>query len=242
MKQITIIITLVGLCYSLFGNNTPSTHTEALNVIAPSGLKLRLAPNIHSDILSIVPFGEEVIIIETPDSSTTSIDYTIGNWIKAEYEGEVGYIFDGFLTSLSIPTQDFEITDEADDLIFCLSSWAQYNLDIVLPIDTMNYDNGTEKTIRLFEDGSKLTTIDHDRKLDIKLDLTDIRIMDAYHLLESMIIDKKELQRFKESSIFIKNKTGDIDRIKIGLDNNITIKTAENGKIRITINYEEYGC
>jgi hypothetical protein len=80
---------------------------EKLNVLARSGLVLKDAPNSGVKTLGVVPYGEQVSVLE---DKAEKIKFKMGGingyWILAKYGDITGYIFDGFLSRLPAPPED----------------------------------------------------------------------------------------------------------------------------------------
>ncbi len=78
------------------------TAGQQLNVLATSGMNLRDAPK--GTVLQKIPYGSRIKTLQA--KSTTNLE-TIegiqGNWVKVEYNGAVGFLFDGFLSTLPAP-------------------------------------------------------------------------------------------------------------------------------------------
>lgn len=81
-------------------------------VVAVNGLKMRTKPSLKGKVISKIPYGEKVDIVDpmltgldTLDSNYkvyyTEEDYyeplLSGYWVKARYDGEEGFVFSGFL-------------------------------------------------------------------------------------------------------------------------------------------------
>lgn len=65
-------------------------------VIAQSGLSLRAAPNLNSDILKVLPARSKVQVCEPASQAT--IDGLKGHWRPARFNDLEGYLFDAYLT------------------------------------------------------------------------------------------------------------------------------------------------
>ncbi len=81
-------------------------------VVAVSGLKMRSRPSLKGKVISKIPFGETIDIIDTKHHGhdTLASNYKVyfsndefyepilsGFWVKTRYEGEEGYVFNAFL-------------------------------------------------------------------------------------------------------------------------------------------------
>jgi len=174
---------------------------QELKIVAPSGLSLRDAPNQLGKILDVIDFGEEVTVINSSEvvCQHEKIDWVEGEWILVDYQGQLGFMFDGFLTNLPLPTYEFEIAHNDMDIIHSLESWVNYHYDMSLTPDTLVENDITYKTVHYFDNNQKLIKTDELGYFRMDVYLSDIRIMDAYHLLLNMLPSKAEMNTFSIS-------------------------------------------
>lgn len=101
MKKILLVLAIIGTIVGTVSAQSGDT----LHVLAPSGLRLRSAASSSAPVVSTIPYGAAVF---APWMDGTAIEEEVdsikGHWIKAEYQGKSGYIFDGYLSSLPAPT------------------------------------------------------------------------------------------------------------------------------------------
>jgi len=244
----TIKKALAGLLMLLFytqmwGTGKPLFSEGAqLYVMANSGLTLRAQPNSQSESLGVLEFGFSVLVLNQPDSIETyeKIDWVEGNWVYVEHEGVIGYMFDGYLSDLPLPSYDFEKCQLDMDLIYPLESWTEVNLGLE-HTDTLNA--GTlSKFTSYFEAGDMLIQTHKNDEYKIELYLKDIRVMDAYHLLLSMLDGKKSIESFKDMSTFIEDRSDELYKISIDIDNPVWIRKLKNGDVKITVKTLNYLC
>ena len=91
-----MILAIVVVCLS-----TVITAQENAYVAAESGLSLRDQPDITGKVLSKLPYGEAIGVLEKTDEKLVIIDggKTIsGEWVKVETRTHVGYVFNGYLS------------------------------------------------------------------------------------------------------------------------------------------------
>lgn len=75
---------------------------QQLNVLAPSGMNLRDAP--EGNVLQRIPYGSQIKTLQAKSTMhAKTIEGIQGNWVKVEYNGKTGFLFDGFLSSLPAP-------------------------------------------------------------------------------------------------------------------------------------------
>lgn len=217
---------------------------QQLNVVAPSGLSLRDAPSKLGKILDVIDFGEEVTVVNSSEvvCQSEKIDWVEGEWILVDHQGQLGFMFDGFLTNLPLPEYEFEIAYNDMDIIHSLESWVNYHYDMSLTADTLIENDEVYKTVHYFENNQKLIKTDELGYFRMDVYLSDIRIMDAYHLLLNMLPSKAEMSTFSNKSVFIEDVDGNLNTIKINLDNQVVIQKTKSGQIRIKTYTQRVGC
>lgn len=235
IKKMIAAILMVLFYAQMWGADQPmfSEGTE-LYVVANSGLTLRAEANTQSESLGIIEFGSSVIVLPQEDvAQYQKINWVEGHWIFVDHEGVTGYMFDGFLSDLPLPIYDFEKCHIDTDLLYPLESWSEINLGLD------KSDTITAGTLRrvtdTFESGDKMIKTHKNDEYKIELYLTDVRIMDVYHLLQSMLDGKSSIELYKEESTFIENKEGDLYKIMVDLDNPVWIRKLSSGEVKVTI-------
>ena len=75
---------------------------QPLNVLAISGMNLRDAPK--GVVLQKIPYGARIKTLQPKENANPdTIEGIQGNWVKVEYNGSTGFLFDGFLSTLPAP-------------------------------------------------------------------------------------------------------------------------------------------
>ena len=213
-----------------------------LYVVANSGLTLRLEPNKNAESLGVAMFGSSVEVLNQPDSvqNIERLNWVEGKWIYVEYDGITGYMFDGYLSDLPMPIYDFEKCQLDLDLVYPLESWADVNLG---KSNSKTVEAGMlKKVTETYLGGEKLVRSLKTDDYKLELYLNDVRLMDAYHLLQSMIDSKSRLETFKEESTFIEDREGELYKVKINLDNPIVLRKLKSGEVKIEIRSDNYMC
>ena len=77
MKSILGIIVLLLVNLSVFGNMTSIVEPE-LKVMAKSGLKLRLAPNLESPVIDVINYGASLERLNDFVSTATPVKNQLG--------------------------------------------------------------------------------------------------------------------------------------------------------------------
>ncbi len=240
MKYLIGLFAALVISTSSFGN-TSMNVTPQLKVMAKSGLKLRLEPNLDSPVIDVIRYGAELEVEEdfVPLNTAFKIDWVEGKWIKVKYNGQIGFVFDGFLSKLSAPIEDAELTENINGLSYSLYEWAFNNYNF-LGSDTLSDSEFATSTMNNLE-GNDLFVYGSNEMARVEFTLSEIRIMDAYHLLESMMDTRSARSSLRESTIFYENAAGQLNKIKIG-NGQVQIRELESGRIKISCQTIHEGC
>jgi len=240
MRKFVLFLFISCLSLSLIKAHSV-TENNFLTVSATSGLSLRFEPGQSADIISVIPFGATVEVIERcEDDLVETIEWTKGTWVYVHYNNRKGYVFDGYLTALPLPEFEFEQVISDMDLIYPLSSWAEHRFNEVTKVDTIIKKDMT-KIIKVLAEGVILKEYEDDFVFKTELELDKVRLMDAYHLLLNMM-DKYERATFQNKTIFITDENYELSKIKVNLDSPVNISKIDENRIRITINNYEKEC
>lgn len=108
-------------------SKTAPAYTEAVNkkevtplsqfyITAGSGLSLREASNLNSRKILTIPYGGEVRHISTPEHTSMTVDGITGNMVEVYYQGAKGFVFSGYLSTLSPPLENETVQEYAKRL------------------------------------------------------------------------------------------------------------------------------
>jgi len=247
MKKLIILSLLAIIVATIASASNPHpffSNEETVYVTAPSGLTLREAPNLNARIIEIIPFGEsiQVLIEESLEMDSQRIDWVDGQWIKVNFEGEEGFVFDGFLSHLPVPLLDFELVDSDLNFTYAFHSWMDYRFTEVLAPDTIQKENEFVRIVHHFENDQQLIERDDASFYMVDATLTGVRLTDVYHILLSMMPSKINRKYVEEQSIFIEDENGELNQIKLLLPNPVKISKNRNGSINIKLYSNYTGC
>lgn len=97
MKTLKPILALLFVC----NITIIIAQQEEAYVAAESGLSLREQPDINAKMLSKLPYGEAIGVVEKTDKQLVVLDggkKISGEWVKVETRTHIGYVFDGYLS------------------------------------------------------------------------------------------------------------------------------------------------
>ncbi len=137
---------------------------DQLNVLVKAGLVLREKPDATSKKISTIPYGQKVTTLETPGEPFQVEPFSgfiiTGNWVKVNVGGKVGFVFDGFLSSLEAPKDNpFENIMKNAKSIGKTSTNPQEtspNESAVWLEEVETFDNGVSVEMQAYEGGSKM--------------------------------------------------------------------------------------
>jgi len=240
MKNLIGIIMLLLANMAAFGNTTNTIDPE-LKVMSKSGLKLRLSPNLDAPVLDVISYGETVTQLEdfVPSLTSFNVNWVKGSWIKVNYNSQEGFIFDGFVSDLAVPVEEMEFSSTIGGLSNALYNWAYNNYDFI-SADTLT-DNEMALTTLSNLSGNDLFVHDTELMTRVEYTLENIRIMDAYHLLESMMDTRSARSIFKENTMFFSGADGNVNKIKIA-GGQVSVKKLDDGRIKVTCQTIHEGC
>jgi hypothetical protein len=167
------------------------TAGQQLNVLATSGMNLRDAPK--GTVLQKIPYGARVKTLQAKSTTNPeTIEGIQGNWVKVEYNGAMGFLFDGFLSTLPAP----ELSNH--DLLEYLE---QRSMRISGLITTYAYETpevGLEinsvALFRLANDTIAYSAFDQaDRFLTETASFPGVSAEEAYLVLRAMLLDSYQL-------------------------------------------------
>jgi hypothetical protein len=81
-------------------SDTIATETipEYMYVTAVSGLTLRGQPNLQSEKLTVMPLGTKVKLVSHDEKTTMNVGGIDGAMDEVEYNGQNGFVFNGFIS------------------------------------------------------------------------------------------------------------------------------------------------
>lgn len=102
--------------YHETSSSTYKTGNKLLYITAQSGLSLRKGTNLKSSKILTIPYGSQVQHISSPEHTTMTVAGIVGDMVQVNYQGAVGFVFSGYLSTLAPPLEDESVTDYAQRL------------------------------------------------------------------------------------------------------------------------------
>lgn len=240
----TNILMLIIAATTFMGSSFPFVEGQVLNVVAPSGLKLRIAPQKDASTLRIIPPGDKVEVINASEitSIPDRISWMDGQWIYVEHRGVRGYVFDGFLSSLPMPNNDFEEIRSDFNITVPFECYVKNHLLDNEECDTLISNDSFTKLVYNDLKGIRLESTEEEFYYEVDVFIPEIRVSEIFNLFNNMAESRHEKKLLLENSIFIEGDQGFIKEIRINAGANTSIKKEENGvRIKSLIRYFD-GC
>ena len=195
-----------------------------LNGMAVNGMNIRSQANATSGVLTKVPFGKTVEVLDNTEQKL-QVGWVSSNWYKVRFRGREGYVFGGYLSKLPIPVEIAK-TNQLSELIpmYCekaleVEDAPVYTTEVDFSGDTLHH------TFQKFKNGFEM---ERERNVETKTSmlLLPVTVQETYILLEALLKLSGNGSVLNELR-FIKGKEGELARVNTA-----------NGSIRINSNAE----
>lgn len=203
-KLIVILVSAIGL------NAFAQDSSKHMNVLAVNGLNMRSQPDANARVVTKVPFGKQVEILER-----TNIDLQLGwikdHWFKVSFRGREGYIFGGYLIELPAPTEVSETASLTELLSGYCASTLNQDGETITATEKSRSGDTLFYSLQKFDAGIELELEKQNDRRTSKL-LLPISVPQTYVLLEALLKMSKHASLLDELR-FVKGKDGQLTRI-----------------------------
>ena len=229
-KQMSAMIAMI----IFYCSATMAMPQQEMTVIATSGLTMRTTPSLEAPIVTVIPYGSQILVrVDQPlEPITQRIDWVDGQWLAVQYENYLGFVFDGYLTDLKLPSYAAEFSPYDLELIYPLETWLVNNYWMHRKPDTL-VTSGISKVTHHLSNGATWVQSNQHNYYKTEITIPGQRVMEVFHLLLAMVPSPDLRAVLTSSAIFIENPNGEIDAIKIPIDDPIDIRMIGKDKIRI---------
>lgn len=223
-KLVVILVSLIGL------QAVAQDNPKFLNVMAVNGLNMRSQPDEHARVVTKVPYGKQVELLER-----TEIELQLGwitdHWYKVRFRGREGFIFGGYLASLPTPTVE-TIVSLSDILpTYCFRNLKQEGSTIHATERTRNGDT-LHYSLLKYSGGMELELESHSDRKNTKL-LLPASVQETYVLLEALLKSSGNAQLLDELR-FVKGQDGKLLRLSTA-SGSISVKAVSERVVALEI-------
>jgi len=230
MKYISLFLSLF-IFNSIYSIDSYQAN-EILNVLTISGI--RLWDETEGNVLQKVPYSARVVTLESKNFNyPKTMEGIKGAWVKVNFNGNVGYVFDGFLSSLPAPNlsdenlgvyvkREFRAISNEIPLSFLKDNELGESGSNVLFLEWKNQKCAYEESF-YYEGGGE------------SLCIPGVSMEEAYLLMRII-----ERETFKETLEVLSNENTDKRPYSQFVLNGISYQTSGNGSV--TENRDFYTC
>ncbi|NND08934.1 MAG: SH3 domain-containing protein [Saprospiraceae bacterium] len=233
MKNLLLFLSFIFcITSSYLSAETPYSNGSVLNVFASSGLKLRAMPNTSAEVLDIVRYGDQILVLnnfEFAEDKCDQIEYVDGHWILVEYQGIAGYLFDGYLSGLPFPSSQDQLVDEGYSFAYTLGEYVDQNFEFIRTLDSTH-----NKQAYLLANDIKVRRIIKESTYDLRIDIPNVKISDLLNVMRSMLPNRETRYQFDRQLVFIADDNGTIFKVKSKGPDHVSLELKENGHLVIT--------
>ncbi|MDP6907861.1 MAG: SH3 domain-containing protein [Flavobacteriales bacterium] len=228
MKKLLVI--LIAACTM---QTAAQDNPKYLNVLATNGLNMRSKPETNARIITKVPFGKRVEVMEKTKAAL-QLGWIKDHWYRVQFRGREGYIFGGYLSELPAPKTVDNTTMLPDLLVsYCRSAFSTE----VKPVSSIEPNKGGDTLYHILEryhGGIELEMEQQGNRRTVKL-LLPADVEKSYVLLESLLKtgNKKEML---DQLRFVKGKDDKLSRIS-NAEGSIKVRkiSDEQTELRLTV-------
>jgi len=249
MKKSLFMLTAI-VCITISSVYATNFETgDILNVFATSGLKLRMEPSQNAEAILVIPFGDEVVVLNTfgfKEENADRIGWIDGHWVLVDYFGLQGYLFDGFLSSLPVPDHESELCGDCVNLVYPLDQYLDDHFSNEMSCEEQNQSELVNQFVHQLDSNILRKRSYSDKWFHLEVTMENVRINEVLNLLRSMIVDNRLKNEFENSLVFNTDRGGLVNAIQIKMyENPIRINRTQDGKVKLSttvIHSTEDGC
>ncbi len=231
MNRMIIAAMCLLLLAQAQGNPIPHENGTMLSVFANSGLKLRSKPDLRSEVLDVVQYGDQVLVLDNfdfTDEYSDRIDWIDGHWILVDYQGIAGYLFDGYLSHLSFPSSEEQLCQDGYSFAYTIGNYFDTKFAVGNTLDSAEL-----KADYLLDQGIRVRKQAENGLWTLDLEIPDTKISDMLNLMRSMLPDTEARNYFDKNLIYIEGADGKIKEVRSNYGNPVTIKRRSNNSLLV---------
>lgn len=246
MKKLSCLSVIILFILNGAGHSQNYQAGDILRVVAPSGLRLRTQPHFNAETIFVLQFGDDVQVSNTygfDQEHRDTTNWLTGHWIYVSANpgissGEIvgGFVFDGYLTSLALPSHENQLCLEPCSFTEPLQYYLRHHYppeseqsgteQSELVNQCMTFHKGNITTVYTSSDGWQKTQVQ----------FQGYRFSEVMNLLRSMLVGKDMRDQFEDRLLFFKDRNGNLTRVQFSSDHEkIRLESRENGILELTI-------
>ena len=211
---IVLISTIITETYAQIPNYAVG---DGLVVAANSGLRLRVKPDMKSPTIKVLDFGQVIDVTKIDPHQQDRIGWIDGHWIKVKAGHVSGWVFDGFLSTMSIPDHEDHLCTDCASLIYPLE---RYILDHYLSECSEELADTSEDILVssvLYDDGIQFDKSIGEGWYQAEVTFQGRRINEVLNVFRGMLVGSLMRSDFEQSLIFHQDGKGRLNKIEVKL-------------------------
>jgi hypothetical protein len=238
MKNMLFLTVLFALCTN---QNTYAQNYavgDGLVVAANSGLRLRIHPNKTAPTIKVLEYNDPVIVQSTNDFDgeyADRIQWFDGYWVKVKSGLVSGWVFDGFLTTMKLPTHEDQLCIDCDNIVVPLQQYIKDNYPSECGEELAVSGEDVAQYTTVYEDGIETAIAKGEGWYRAEFVFDGRRISEVLNLVRAMLVGKRAQSDFEDSLVFHEDRYGYLEKIEINyFDYPVTIEESPDGFILLS--------
>ena len=218
MKKYLFLTTLLALFTSQFTFAQNYAVGDGLVVAANSGLRLRIHPNKTAPTIKVLEYNDPVIVQSMNDFDeeyADRIQWFDGYWVKVKSGLVSGWVFDGYLTTMKLPTHEDQLCIDCDNIVAPLQQYINDNYPSECGEDLAVASEDVTQYTTLHGGGIESAITKGEGWFRAEYTFDGQRISEVLNLVRSMLVGKTAQSKFESSLVFHQDRHGYLEKIEI---------------------------
>jgi hypothetical protein len=238
MKKMMFLAVLFALFTTQITNAQNYAVGDGLVVAANSGLRLRIHPNKTAPTIKVLEYNDPVIVQSMNDFDeeyADRIQWFDGYWVKVKSGLVSGWVFDGFLTTLKLPTHEDQLCIDCDNIIMPLQQYINDNYPSECGEELSVAGEDVTQFTTLHVSGIQSTITKGEGWYRAEFIFDGQRMSEVLNLVRSMLVGKTAQNDFEKSLVFHQDRHGYLEKIEIKyFDYPVIIEDTPDGYILLS--------
>ena len=220
MKKLSFFLALL-LSAPAFSSHSQAPNYnsgDVLNVVALSGLRLRMQPRMDAPTIRVVPYYDSVTVVESLDDGTgyiEKINWMEGHWVKVKYRGTVGYLFDAFVSNMKPPVHEDQLCYSRNELSYSIEQYINSVFTVECIEDGPDANEELAQVVtQYFERASQVKTAG-EGWYQVKYEFEGYRYSEILNLMRQLLVGDDLRSDFENALVYHTSRTGRVTRIDI---------------------------
>jgi len=238
MKKILFLAILFALCTTQITYAQNYSVGDGLVVAANSGLRLRMHPDKSAPTIKVLEYNDPVIVQTMNDFDeeyADRIQWFDGYWVKVKSDFVAGWVFDGFLTSMTMPNHEDQLCIDCDNVVIPLLQYINDNYPSECGEELSIAGEDVTQYTSLHSGGIETAITKGEGWYRAEVMFDGYRISEVLNLIRAMLVGKRAQSDFEKSLVFHQDRHGYLEKIEINyFDYPVIIEETPEGYILLS--------